>query len=296
MSDGRWRFRVDDGAGAVVDRDGHPVTSLNVEVGDYWIPAFFEVTVTREDVDWPLITLYIEMQGRQPVIRELTIGSRGVIELMNFDKSAATYRARNTRDPWQESARQDDPPATTHAVTGSLIRQIPISKLARYAMLGVAWRLDKHRGTSERVVPHELRDEEGFYVIGPGETELQIGYEYARVVGEGAESNPYAWDWDDLWTDYMQELDREAQEARPPERRNRVTDNLLASVAEVYRQAINDGLPPKRSVATAFTVSQPTAGRYIMQARQRGHLGKTHPGKKGEQKHQETPDNAIEQR
>jgi hypothetical protein len=283
MNNARWKFRVDDGAGAVVDQDGHEVTSLNVRVGDYLIPAFFEATVAREDVsDWPLITLYLEMQGSTPVLRELTIGSRGVIELINFDESSNTYRARNTRDPWQANPSRHDPATPVRAVTGSLMREVPISKLARYAMLGVAWRLDEQRGSSERVVPNELRDDEGFYLIGPGETERQIGYEWATAFGEGAESYPYAWKWDNLWTDYMHELEKEAQKTRPPERRNRITNDHLERVAEIYRQAIDAGRPPKKAVSTEFTVSQATAGRYIMQARKQGHLGPTLPGKKGE--------------
>jgi hypothetical protein len=283
MKNTRWKFRIDDGAGVVVDHDGNPVASLQVRIGDYLIPAAFEATAAREDAsDWPLITIYVEMQGSDPVIRELTLGSRPVIEVTLSGESPGSHRVRDPRDPGQKNPRQEDSQSRVRAVTGSLMREVPIAKLARYAMLGAAWRLDEESGSSERVVPDELRDDEGFYLIGPGETELQIGYEYAMALGDSAESSPYAWEWENLWTDYMHELEKETQKARPPERRNRITTDHLARVAEVYRGAIDDGRPPKKAVSTEFMVSQATAGRYIMQARKQGHLGTTLPGKKGE--------------
>jgi hypothetical protein len=61
-------------------------------------------------------------------------------------------------------------------------------------------------------------------------------------------------------------------------RRRRLTDDQLRRVAETYRRAVaNDGFP-KQAVAVEMHVSESTAGRYVMEARRRGFLGKA-PGK-----------------
>ena len=73
-----------------------------------------------------------------------------------------------------------------------------------------------------------------------------------------------------------------ADQSSATARRNRLTEDLLSEVAAVYRQAIAERRPPKKAVQAAWHVSEATAGRYIMRARQRGYLGRTVAGKKGE--------------
>jgi hypothetical protein len=63
--------------------------------------------------------------------------------------------------------------------------------------------------------------------------------------------------------------------------RRRVTDELLATVARVYRDRVDEGAPT-RAVAEEFTVSHSTAARYVAQARERGLLGRTTAGLAGE--------------
>jgi transposase len=75
---------------------------------------------------------------------------------------------------------------------------------------------------------------------------------------------------------------RPSEESKP-KRRGQITDDLLQRVSRVYRRAIEEGLPPKRAVQAAEGVSEPTAGRYIQRARERGFLGQTARGKKGEE-------------
>lgn len=60
--------------------------------------------------------------------------------------------------------------------------------------------------------------------------------------------------------------------------RRKVTDELLREVAALYRDNIDSG--PWRAITERFKVSRATAGRYVMLARQAGHLPHTTPGKK----------------
>jgi hypothetical protein len=83
-------------------------------------------------------------------------------------------------------------------------------------------------------------------------------------------------------SDTLEDLSRARDRASGRQRRKAVTDELLDRVAHVYRQAIEAGRPPKKAVQAAEGVSEATAGRYIQRARERGYLGKTTWGKKGE--------------
>jgi hypothetical protein len=67
-----------------------------------------------------------------------------------------------------------------------------------------------------------------------------------------------------------------------PEPGKRLTDDWLERVAEVYRTALQNGLPATDAVATAFPISRSTAGRWVMEARRRGLLGEAIPGRAGE--------------
>ena len=51
-----------------------------------------------------------------------------------------------------------------------------------------------------------------------------------------------------------------------------VTDEHLAEVAKVYREAAAAGQPPTQAVAIHFERARSTAGRWVVQARQAGHL------------------------
>jgi hypothetical protein len=63
-----------------------------------------------------------------------------------------------------------------------------------------------------------------------------------------------------------------------PKGRN-LDDNFYGHVAYVYRQAIGKGLNPRQAIAEAAGVAPDTAGRWIYQARKRGFIPKTTPGK-----------------
>lgn len=70
--------------------------------------------------------------------------------------------------------------------------------------------------------------------------------------------------------------------ARPNVRRNRVTDEHLAEVAAVYRNAEAAGKPPAKAVEEAFFTTYSTATRWIGLARKAGILGPAQKGKSGE--------------
>lgn len=65
-------------------------------------------------------------------------------------------------------------------------------------------------------------------------------------------------------------------------RRRSITDDFLREVATVYRQAIAEGKPPTKAVASRLHGSPATAGRWVMQARERGFLGRATRGRRGE--------------
>jgi hypothetical protein len=58
--------------------------------------------------------------------------------------------------------------------------------------------------------------------------------------------------------------------ARASQSRHEMTDELLREVADVYSGA--HGSKPTIAVMRHFDVSRPTAGRWVMEARKRGHL------------------------
>jgi hypothetical protein len=68
-----------------------------------------------------------------------------------------------------------------------------------------------------------------------------------------------------------------------PGRRNRITDEHLRAVADVYRSAEAHGLPPTRTVADRFTVPHSTAAKWVGHARKRLILGPAVNGKAGDQ-------------
>lgn len=68
-------------------------------------------------------------------------------------------------------------------------------------------------------------------------------------------------------------------------RRRRLDDRHFQEVAAVYRAAVKFGTPT-RAVAAHFTAGESTAGRWVVEARRRGFLGKTSAGRPGEQSFQ----------
>ncbi len=67
--------------------------------------------------------------------------------------------------------------------------------------------------------------------------------------------------------------------SRAPKGRRRITDRLLAEVAELYRDNV-DSESAWQAIRERYNVSPTTAGRYVMMARQAGYLPATTPGKK----------------
>jgi hypothetical protein len=240
----------------VRDADGDGV--LVVGIGEYLIRPNFEASARREDVDdFPTVEMAIDASSGRPVITALGL------------KSDSRFSADPDGRSWSVVGTGK---RSRRPITASLLRELPLARLAKYAMLGVASRL----GPSgyDNVVPSELRDEEGFYEIGPDAIPDLHGVYYF--------GDPEFPAWDEPWTDEMQELASQVERLRAPRRRNRINDELLDRVARVYRQAIDERRPPKKAVQEAMYVSEATAGRYIMKARTRGFLGSTSPGRKGE--------------
>lgn len=61
-------------------------------------------------------------------------------------------------------------------------------------------------------------------------------------------------------------------------------EDLLKSVAAIYRQAINTGQSPTQAIAQQFGISESTAAKRIQKAREHHFLGKATPGKPGERR------------
>jgi hypothetical protein len=274
MTKARWKIKA---SFPKVDPDNPHLMVVELGDGDYVVPQLFEATAIRDDVtDWPPITMQIAMDGTRPTVRKLTIGSEPFIEAFIDGAWTRNYAGHTEAEfPYRiRHAHEDDlgiEAAPTRQIDASLLRELPLARLAKHAMLGVAWRYEGPR--SENVVPYELRDVSGFYRLGPEETELEDDYG-VYIFDEPA--------WDDHWTPHMETLAKDVERRRAVNRRNRITDELLARVASVYREAIEEDKPPKKAVAAALNVAESTAGRYIGEARKKGHLRPTAPGKKGE--------------
>jgi hypothetical protein len=253
------------------------------EVGDFIVPLQFEATVIRTDRsadtpahasarNWPPLTMVIAMQGARPVIRQLAIGEPPEQPFVLTSEDRERLSDEELEDLFRLGP-DEGPGRAQPAITASLLRELPLARLAKYAMLGVAFRRGEEP-VAEPVLPRDFRDNTGFYRIGPGEVDDEDQY---GVYFGGIEPA-----WEELWSEQMEALAARADNAATASRRNRITDDLLDEVAHVYRQAITDRRPPKKAIQQAWHVSEATAGRYIMRARERGYLGKTVRGKKGE--------------
>jgi len=238
------------------------------KVGDYYVLPRFNATVVRRDVDdFPTVELEIEIADGRPVVTAFAL------------RADSSFAREQDGGAWTLTEAGERP---KRSITAALLRELPLARLAKYAMLGVAWRLGPSGG--EDVVPWELRDEHGFYEIGPDAFRDPMAYHRDDPDLPTADDVFAPWNEPSVepWTEEMKKLARELERSRAPRRRNRITDELLTGVAEVYREAMAEGRPPKKAVELAFYVSGATAGRYIMKARSRGFLGPTSPGRKGE--------------
>ncbi len=69
---------------------------------------------------------------------------------------------------------------------------------------------------------------------------------------------------------------RKPKNRRP--RRLKVTDDMLGEIARVYRDHVHEG--PWKAIQDRYSVSESTAGRYVLLARKAGYLPATTAGKK----------------
>ena len=74
---------------------------------------------------------------------------------------------------------------------------------------------------------------------------------------------------------------RAAFSAPLAKRRNRITKDHLAEVAQIYKKAVDAGEHPTQAVAKAMNVSHSAASKYVGKARQEGLLDKTRQGVAG---------------
>ena len=73
-------------------------------------------------------------------------------------------------------------------------------------------------------------------------------------------------------TTELERLDTVRETLVGPKRGSKITNDTLQEIADVYQQAQRRGSPVTRAVATHFHVSESTAGKRIMKARERGFL------------------------
>ena len=230
----------------------------------FLLPRRFEATVLREQArtefarGWPALTMLVDLLDGRPAIRELTIGSK-----ISGGRRAGRGRAEEPA-PDQDARQFRAAP-----------RAAPRGALARYATLGVA--LEFGLGAAADEVAARLRGRDRGFPL-PQRIDASRGrrvYDFYFQIEDTPQHRA-------LWSAYLDAFDAHAERPAAPRRRRRVTDELLERVAGEYRRAIAEGRHPKKAVQAAENVSEPTAGRYIVQARERGHLGPTVAGKKGE--------------
>jgi hypothetical protein len=58
----------------------------------------------------------------------------------------------------------------------------------------------------------------------------------------------------------------------------KITDDMLGEIARVYRDHVHEG--PWKAIQDRYSVSESTAGRYVLLARKAGYLPATTAGKK----------------
>lgn len=84
--------------------------------------------------------------------------------------------------------------------------------------------------------------------------------------------------WGAGWSKPVDDTSALADMQRVRSGRSRMSQERLSKVAEIYREHLSDR--PTEAVSRAFGVSHRTAARHVQQARERGLLPPTVPGKK----------------
>jgi hypothetical protein len=73
--------------------------------------------------------------------------------------------------------------------------------------------------------------------------------------------------------DGLTDVEAQIREVARPIQRRSVTRKLLEEVTTVYRQALEDGKPPTKSVAEHFQSTHASAARWVREARKTGLMG-----------------------
>jgi hypothetical protein len=243
-------------------------------VGEFEVPQRFDALAVRASDDglvWPVVAMEVVVAGERPVPTNL---------LITYDK-ARVFSEHSVIIHGTDSGSAFRP------INDSLLREISLKRLAERAMLGVAYRVTRYtdsaglpRAEVEPAILPASRDKAGFYSVDgnnyPQRDTLDGLYDPWLVRMETLTFEELA------HMGLINNVSASAARATVSRRGKRITDELLASVRDIYRQAMAERKPPKKTVATALYVSESTAGRYIQRAREKGLLGTTRPGKKGE--------------
>lgn len=182
-------------------------------------------------------------------------------------------------------------PIDAVAATDLLRKYAPIEDWQRQALFDLSFRMAMHSavqtGNAETMLQamgfSEATAREVAGVFGTGET---------WVTSQASNIGPISLDdpaWQSALAGWRGQLEGEgfgasveSMSRRRAPRRNRVTAEHLAEVAEVYRVADKEGRAPTMAVAEHFGTSHRTATRWVKAARDLGKLGPTVPGKGGE--------------
>jgi hypothetical protein len=142
-------------------------------------------------------------------------------------------------------------------ITPRGVRAVPLTQYVRAATACAALRVEKDVGGGYTLVhvtteAGHVEEDAGSFKLTPVTTgaEVAAAFEQTRPAGERG--------------------------------RRRLTDEFLEEVANVYRTALEAGdAAPRRAVQEWQGVPTQTAARWIAEARRRGFLGDTRPGKAG---------------
>jgi hypothetical protein len=148
------------------------------------------------------------------------------------------------------SMKDRDDRSTGAQLTASVVRKLAIGDAIQMARHGHAIQTSTQQQYWELV---DLRDRlEATFAAGHGDRAMWA--ELDRVTTE------------------LERLDTVRETPVGPKRGSKIADDTLREVADVYQKATRLGSPVTRAVATHFHVSESTAGKRIMKARERGFL------------------------
>ena len=135
-------------------------------------------------------------------------------------------------------------------LTASLIRKLAIGDAIQMARHGYAIQTTTEQQYWELV---DLRDRlEATFATGDGNRAMAAELDHI--------------------TTELERLDTVRETPVGPKRGSKIADDTLQEIADVYQQAQRRGSPVTYAVATHFHVSESTAGKRIMKARERGFL------------------------